>query len=114
MGADKAVLATSAALSVLILISCSDGRRQKAAIALDEARLAISGARRAGAEFPPNPEFHEAQIALLVAEKRYANKDYLGAQKTAVLAGSTALSAELEIKARAASTSTEARGNYAR
>lgn len=87
---------------VCIAASACGGGRQEAAVALDEARLSVSGARRAGAETSAPARLGEALAALTVAEDSFSRKKFGAALASAQSARDSARLAEKTAKAKVA------------
>lgn len=83
------------------LLSACGGGKQEAAVALDEARLSISSARKAGAETSSKERFGQATTDLSAAEESFKMKNYAEAQGSAQKARDAALQAEKAAKAAA-------------
>lgn len=87
-----------AALVSGALGACGGGK-QEAAVALDEARLSVSSARKAGAESSSRERLAQAVTDLAAAEENFKSKDYSQAQDSARKARDAALQAEKAAKA---------------
>lgn len=84
-----------AALAFGVMCACGSGK-QEAAVALDDARLSVSAARKAGAEFASPARLAEAVNALSAAEGSFGLKNYAEAQSSAQKARDAALLAAKE------------------
>lgn len=88
----------TAAFIGIALSGCGAGK-QEAAVALDEARLSVSSARKAGAEALSPARLQEAAAALSAAEAGFKRKDFGEAQETALKARDAARLAEKTARA---------------
>jgi len=70
-------------LVVGLLAGCGKGK-QEAAVSLDEARLGISSARKAGADINAPKYLNDAETALAQAEQEFSSGNY-GSTKVSVL-----------------------------
>lgn len=77
------------------LIGCGSKAKEEAAISMDEARLNISSAKKAGVSLV-DPNLTQAQIKLRKAEKNYKKADYKSAAKESTDANKLALFAKKE------------------
>lgn len=87
-----------AAVVSAVVCACGSGK-QEAAVALDEARLSISSARKAGAEASTPARLAQAVTALSAAEADFKSRNYSAAQDYAQKARDGAVLAEKEAKA---------------
>lgn len=87
-----------AALAILGLCACGAGK-QNAAVALDEARLSISSARKAGAESSSPAVLATALASLSAAEDDFKRKNFSEALDSAQKARDSAREAEQTAKA---------------
>jgi len=94
-----------AALVSAMVCACGNGK-QEAAVALDEARLSVSSARKAGGESASPSRFAVAVTALAAAEVSFNTKQYGDAQSSAQKARDAALQAEKDAKSAAAAKTT--------
>jgi len=97
-----------AAVFSAVVCACGSGK-QEAAVLLDEARLNISSARKAGAESSSPTRLAQAVTALTAAEADFKSRNYAQAQSSAQTARDAAQQAENEAKAKAAADKTPAR-----
>lgn len=88
----------TAAFLAAALSACGGGR-QEAAVALDEARLSVSSARKAGAESFAPARLAEAVTALSAAEAGFKKKKFGEAQDAAFKARDAARLAEKTARA---------------
>lgn len=79
------------------LCACGSGK-QDAAVKLDEARLSVAAARKAGAEASSPKRFSEAAAALSAAEAGFEGKNYAAATKASEEAVNAAHQAEWDAK----------------
>lgn len=91
-----------AAAFVCIALSACGGGKQEAAVALDEARLSVSSARKAGAEASSPARLAEAVTALSAAEDSFKRKKFDAARDSAHKARDAARLAEAAAKAKGA------------
>lgn len=89
-----------ASLALGALSGCSKGKEQ-AVVALDEAKLSISDARKAGATLS-NSALRDAEVRLQDAEKNFKNGDYKRARSAASEATTAAVRAKSEAERKAA------------
>jgi len=87
------------------LSACSKGKEQ-AAVGIDEAKLNISSARKAGAERYARKTMDEAGKKLDIAQSNFRKGNYGYAKKQAGEASSLALLAQSEAQAKAAEKKT--------
>ncbi len=104
----KAAGWTLAAVACVMTSACGGGK-QEAAVALDEARLSVSSARKAGAEAFSPARLEEAVTALSAAEAGFKKKKFGEAQGTALKARDAARLAEKTAKANGAAASPKKR-----
>lgn len=103
----------AAAFVCMALGACGRGK-QEAAVALDEARLSVSGALRAGAEASSPARLAEALTALSAAEDSFTRKKFDAARDSAHKARDAARLAENAAKAKHAAGGPRKRGARAR
>lgn len=89
------------ALVVVALVGCESGK-QGAVLAMDEARLNIAAAEKAGAERLAKNTLAQAKSDMSDAEQRFAKKEFGYANGAAKRANTKALSAITEAKDKAA------------
>ncbi|MBI4387084.1 MAG: hypothetical protein HY551_06855 [Elusimicrobia bacterium] len=89
------IILGAAALSVA---GCGKGK-ESAAVALDEARLNVSSARKAGADYSA---IRDAEAKLQKAEQSFGKKKYSNAKKEAAAASQAAMSAKSEAERKEA------------
>ena len=85
----------------LVATACSSGK-QEAVLAMDEARLNIAAAEKAGAGIWANYSLAQAKKQLSDAVKRFEAKEFGYARVSAQQAASQAISAAAEAKDKAA------------
>lgn len=92
----------SVAMLMVCVLLCGCGKgKETAAIALDEARLAVSSAKKAGAEVRAAEPLKSAEAAIVKAESGFQKGDYLTVQAEAKKAKTYANTAEETSKAAA-------------
>jgi len=88
-----------AAVVSAVVCACGSGK-QEAAVSLDEARLSVSSARKAGAESSSPTRLAQAVTALTAAEADFKSRKYAEAQSSAQKARDAALQAEKDAKSQ--------------
>ncbi|MBL8022745.1 MAG: hypothetical protein JNK54_00485 [Elusimicrobia bacterium] len=88
------------AMTGFALVGC-EGGKQAAVLAMDEARLNIAAAEKAGAERFAVKSLSQAKSYINTADQKFSKKEYGTAKEIAAQANSEALSASVEAKENA-------------
>lgn len=95
-------------LALFALLGCESGK-QAAVLAMDEARLNIAAAEKAGAEKLAGYSLGQAKLHIARAQDRFADKEFGNAKSAANLANVQAIDAINEAKRKEAQLAAEKR-----